>query len=414
MKKKMIRLGLAGAAAAAMVVMSSCGSSADSASTESTEETVEETLAETESYADESSVVLCDYSSIPVTITKQTVTDEDVEDQIQQTLDANPNYVEVDRAVQDGDRVNIDYEGKIDGQTFDGGSAEGYDLDIGSGTFIDGFEDGVIGMSKGETKDLNLKFPDDYSNSDVAGKDVVFTVTVNSVKEKQDSVLDTDFLSRIGSEATTVDEYRQSVRDSLEQEAASQEESDTQQEVLSYMIKNSQITLGKTDVDKQYNLGLINITNMANTYGIDLDTYAAYYGTTLDGLHSLIRQNAENTVKSQLVLNKVAEEQGLTAEDSDLESFAQEQGYDSKDAMIDSAGVTEDMIRSDVLYEKAMDYLVSKAQITYEEETEEDTEAADTEAAETEAADTEAESAADTTADTAAADTEGIAAESSS
>ena len=124
MKKKMIRLGIAGAAAAAMIALAGCGQkTADSSSTDSSaESTTEATLAETESYADASSVTLCDYSSIPVTISKQEVTDQDVEDQIQQTLDANPNYVEVDRAAQKGDRVNIDYEGKIDGQDFDGGS----------------------------------------------------------------------------------------------------------------------------------------------------------------------------------------------------------------------------------------------------------------------------------------------------
>ncbi len=389
MKKKMIRLGIAGAAAAAMIALAGCGQkTADSSSTDSSaESTTEATLAETESYADASSVTLCDYSSIPVTISKQEVTDQDVEDQIQQTLDANPNYVEVDRAAQKGDRVNIDYEGKIDGQDFDGGSATGYDLDLGSGSFIDGFEDGVVGMSKGETKDLNLKFPDDYSKSDVAGKDVVFTVKVNSVKEKQDAVLDTDFLSRIGSDAATVDEYRQSVRTSLEQQAAQQEKSDTQQAVVSYMVKNSQIVLGKTDVDKEYNLGLINLTNMAGNYGIDLNTYASYYGTSLAGLHSLIRQNAENTVKSRLVLNKVAEEQNLTVQDSDLDAIAQSQGYDSKDAMIDSGNATEDELRADAVLQKAVDYLVSKAQVTYKAaETEADTPAEETGAAGTSAA----------------------------
>ena len=130
-------------------------------------------------------VTLGEYKGMNITIPKTEVTDEDVDSYIDYLLSANESYVDItDRDVaQNGDVANIDYEGKKDGVAFDGGTAQGYDLNLGSGVFIDGFEDGVVGMKVGETKDLTLTFPDNYANEDLAGAEVVFTVTLNSIKE---------------------------------------------------------------------------------------------------------------------------------------------------------------------------------------------------------------------------------------
>ena len=153
-------------------------------STAAETEAATETESETKVYPDEAYldginlgdfVELGDYKGVDVTVTKAEVTDEMVDQYIQSVLDSNKNKEEVDRAVKDGDVVDIKYVGKKDGVEFDGGSSDSYELTIGSNTFIDGFEDGVIGMKKDETKELNLTFPEDYSNTDLAGADVVFT-----------------------------------------------------------------------------------------------------------------------------------------------------------------------------------------------------------------------------------------------
>ena len=194
-------------------------------STAAETEAATETESETKVYPDEAYldginlgdfVELGDYKGVDVTVTKAEVTDEMVDQYIQSVLDSNKNKEEVDRAVKDGDVVDIKYVGKKDGVEFDNGSSDSYELTIGSNTFIDGFEDGVIGMKKDETKDLNLTFPEDYSNTDLAGADVVFTVTVNHVYEETDAVLDDAFVAARNIDGvSTVAEYRQYVYDNL-------------------------------------------------------------------------------------------------------------------------------------------------------------------------------------------------------
>ena len=151
---------------------------------------------------------LGNYKGVEVKRESTEVTDEEVDQKIQSILDANPEYVEItDSPAQNGDTVDIDYVGMKDGVAFDGGTAQGYKLELGSGTFIDGFEDGLVGASVGQELSLNLTFPENYGNSDLAGQAVVFDVTVNAIEEKKDAVLDDNFVQRV-SDFKTVDEFR--------------------------------------------------------------------------------------------------------------------------------------------------------------------------------------------------------------
>ena len=156
------------------------------------------------------SATVSEYRGVKINVAAPEVTDDEVDQKIQTNLKQNPNEVEVDRAAQDGDIVNIDYKGTKDGEAFDGGTAEGQDLTLGSGSMIDGFEDGLVGAKKGETKTLDLTFPENYREESLAGQAVVFEVTVNAVKEKQDAVLDDAFVQRT-SDYQTVDEYKEGI-----------------------------------------------------------------------------------------------------------------------------------------------------------------------------------------------------------
>ena len=165
---------------------------------------------------------LGEYKSVAVTVEpKEEVTQEDIDAYIDQILSAKTTYEEVDRAVEEGDQVNIDYVGKKDGKEFEGGSSAegGYDLVIGSNSFIDGFEEGLIGAKKGDTLDLNLTFPETYSATELAGQDVVFTVTVNTVKESVVPELTDDYVTTLQADCKTVDEYKEYVKGLLEEKA---------------------------------------------------------------------------------------------------------------------------------------------------------------------------------------------------
>lgn len=147
------------------------------------------------------------------------VTDEDVENTINATLQSNATIKEItDRAVESGDTATIDFVGKMDGEEFEGGSSTDYPLEIGSGQFIDGFEDSVIGHEIGETYDWNGKFPDDYSNTDLAGKDVVFTITVKSISQTEVPELTDDFVKQVSEESANVKEYKEEVKKQLEED----------------------------------------------------------------------------------------------------------------------------------------------------------------------------------------------------
>ena len=159
-------------------------------------------------------VTLGQYKNLELSVNSAKVTQEDIDAQIENALSSEAEQVEVtNRAVKEGDIVNIDYEGKKDGVAFDGGTAQGYDLTIGSGTFIDGFEDGLIGAKIGDTLDLNLTFPENYGAAELAGQDVVFTVKVNSIKEEKLPELTDELAKKINPEVKNVDEFKAYIKD---------------------------------------------------------------------------------------------------------------------------------------------------------------------------------------------------------
>ena len=257
--KKSLKLGAACLGVALLLCACGKGSanSTDTAAgseTESAAQSASESASETETetedtnayaydYDVESLVKLGDYKGLTYTETDISVSDEEVESQINSTLTAHATPEQIkDRAVEEGDTVNIDYEGKIDGETFEGGTASGASLTTGSDSFIDGFEDGLIGVKPGEKKTLNLKFPDDYkTNPDLAGKAVVFDVTVNYI-EGDDIVpeLTDDFVKGLSiTDVSTVDEYRAYVKSQLQTNKESEAESSKQKELLQQAVDNA-------------------------------------------------------------------------------------------------------------------------------------------------------------------------------
>ena len=367
-------------AAAVAVAATGCGKKAESETT-----AAESTTAETEEYVAESSVKLGEYKGIAVTVTEASVTDEEVENQIQQVLNSKAEYREVDRAARTGDQVNIDYKGLLDGEAFEGGTAEGYDLTLGSGSFIDGFEDGLVGAVKGDQKDLNLTFPDPYPNNpDLAGKAVVFEVTVNAVKERSIPDLTDEFVASVSPDDGTVEKYRESTREKLLKQKELQIEDQRDTDIINAIIDNSEIVCSTAAINEAYDRMSQYFYNQT---GIDIETYAKTYGQQMgtDGseITSQMRSNAEIAAKQQLVLDEIAKKENITIDDAYKETFAKRRGFDSLEAMQEEVHADEEELDKTIIMQKTLDFLAENAKITVS--TEENNAALNTEAAEDEA-----------------------------
>lgn len=369
---------------AAALAAAGCGKEAPA---ESTQETVQESTAESAApvpteaaetepetepavYGDTASVTLGEYKNLHANKVIAEVTDEEVQNQIDQVLKAHPTYTEVDRAAASGDTVNIDFVGKIGGEAFDGGSSSGYDLELGSGAFIAGFEDGVIGMKKGETKDLALKFPDNYQHEDVAGKDVIFTVTLNAVKEKEIPELNDEFVKSIAPDVLDAQQYRDTVKAQLLEYRQSLNDSTMEAELLAQLLDNADVVLTKADVDAEYNEQLVEMNKQAAGYGLDMETYASVSGMTMAQFQEELRRNAENTVKSRMVLNEIAKKENLTLTDEDRQALAEQYGYETVEKLLEEMEVPEETFEETALFRKVMDYIISEADITEEKTSE--------------------------------------------
>ena len=361
--RKFLKVGLCGAAALMMFATGCSGqkSAKDASQAESMAEG--ETPAETEEYVAEGSITLGEYKGIPVTVTEPTVTDEEVDAQIQQLLNSSAEYLEVDREAQLGDQVNIDYKGMKDGVAFDGGTAEGYDLVLGSNSFIDGFESGLVGAKKGEEVTLNLTFPDPYQNNpDLAGQAVVFEVKVNNVKEKTVPELTDDFVAKVSPEDGTVEKLRENMKAFILEQKQYQIDNQRNTDILNAVIDKSEIVCATDDVDKNYETQVQYYTNQASMYGLDLATYASLMGMDEEGLKSELRNVARDMTKQEMLLKEIASRENITVTDEDREALAERYGYDSLESFLETAD--KEIVDDTALMQKTLDFLVENAEIT--------------------------------------------------
>ena len=353
---------------------SETGSEAESESETETEFNV----ADLPEYDASEYVTLGEYKDLTVEVAPVEVTDEQVMDKIasetKQTL--------TEGTVESGDTVNIDYVGKIDGEEFDGGSAEGYDLEIGSCTFIDGFEDGIIGMQVGDTKDLELKFPEDYHSTDLAGKDVVFTVTVNSISRVPEL---TDEVADSVVEGMTAEAYQESVRQDLEDQAKESQKTEAEQKLLQAVYENATID-GYPEENLQYTIKRATdyYEWLASMYGMSLDDYLKNYGMTQDEFNEQIQPVAEEALGEEMTLLAIAKEENIEVSDEEYEAglarYAEAQGLDDPSKLEEAYG--ENYIKNSLLQEKVLDFLYENATIEEVAETEAESESeSETEAA---------------------------------
>lgn len=292
------------------------------------------------------------------------VTDEDVENSIQTTLESKAESKEIkDRAVKDGDIVNIDFVGKIDGKKFDGGSSEGYDLTIGSDTFIDGFEDSIIGHKKGDKFDWDGAFPENYGNADYAGKDVTFTITVNKITEQVVPELTDDFVAEVSEKSKTVKEYKEEVKKLLEEDNETSYQDSLESEVWDKVLENTEVKKypdgEKEKVEKQLRE---QYEQMAEAYGMEFEDMLSQMGMDEDTFNEQAAQAAESSVKSQMAVEAIADKEKIKVDDDtykeEVKKLVETYGYESVDDLEEAAG--EEDLKEIILTNMVKEWLADK------------------------------------------------------
>lgn len=370
----------------------------EAANEEDTTEAVEETEAipPRPEYTALDYVTLGEYKGLKVADQPVEVTDDQIDEVVRQNIQFADALEKVtEGTVEDGDTANIDYEGKLDGEAFDGGTAKGYDLVIGSHSFIDGFEDGLIGVAVGETVDLPLTFPENYGNADLAGKEVVFTVTVNEIKRMPE--LTDELASTISDgEYTDAAGYRDSIRADLEEQAQAQRDMMLKSDLLTQVASGSEV---KEYPQEMVDYGVANMDTyyrgMAEQYAMEFEEFlSSFLGMTEEDFSEQVVLATQQNLQQEMYLKAIAETEGIEVTDEDLAEAAKEFGFETTEEFIAAYG--EDVVRISVLQDKTLDFLLENAVITEAEaETEAPAEEAETEVsaaeAETEVSEAETE-----------------------
>lgn len=330
MKKKLVMVLMAVmVATAALGGCGQKGATTDSSVSVEEEKDVEipaKELLKATDYKVEKYVKLNDYMNMTVELSKDyTVSDADIQSYIEYLMSMYPSYEVSDKkTVESGDVVNIDYVGKIDGEEFSGGSATGQHLKIGSGSFIDGFEDGLIGKNVGETVELNLTFPEDYSNNtDLAGKAVVFTVTINSIDTEKEMVYD-DLTDEYVSEnfgnkgISTVDDLKSQVSSVLENRNQSSKMTEIQSGVLQKLLDECEVTLPDGLLDQRITEYKERVNNAVEKSG---KSFEDYMGMSEDDFNNQVSDYIEESLKQELILEAVVKDMNLSVSQKNFEEF---------------------------------------------------------------------------------------------
>lgn len=264
-------------------------------------------------------VTLGAYTGLDVKKSPVKVTKEQVDDRIHEFVESRARYVEVsDRPVQMGDMTTIDFEGSVDGVKFEGGSSKDYDLEIGSHSFIDTFEDQIVGMNIGDKRDVKVTFPEEYPAENLKGKPAVFEVTLKAIKAKVLPELNDEFVAE-ASEFNTVEELRADYEKKLTNEAEHEAEHEFENKLIEKAVDNATVDIPQIMVDQQADDYIREFEYRLSYQGLKLDDYLKYANTTIDELKASRMEDAKKTVKTRLVLEAIVNKENISVEDKDIE-----------------------------------------------------------------------------------------------
>lgn len=312
-------------------------------------------------------VTLGEYKGVEVKKAEAVVTDEDVENELTAARKKNGRLIDVeDGAIEDGDNTIIDFTGYIDDKTFDGGAGTDYPLVIGSHSFIEGFEDQLIGKKKGETCDVNVTFPAEYHADELAGKPAKFVVTIKEVKRNELPELNDEFASEV-SDFDTLDEYKADIRKKLQEKKEQDAKVENENNVIEKVVENAQMELPQPMVDTQAREMVENYARRLQSQGLNINDYMKYTGMTPEKLMEQMRPEAEKRIKIRLVLEKVVEVENVEVSDEKLDEQINEiaASYKLEGAKLkEMMGEREkEQIREDLKVQAAIDLLVEQAKL---------------------------------------------------
>ena len=312
-------------------------------------------------------VTLGEYKGVEVKKAEAVVTDEDVENELTAARKKNGRLIDVeDGAIEDGDNTIIDFTGYIDDKTFDGGAGTDYPLVIGSHSFIEGFEDQLIGKKKGETCDVNVTFPAEYHADELAGKPAKFVVTIKEVKRNELPELNDEFASEV-SDFDTLDEYKADIRKKLQEKKEQDAKVENENNVIEKVVENAQMELPQPMVDTHAREMVENYARRLQSQGLNINDYMKYTGMTPEKLMEQMRPEAEKRIKTRLVLEKVVEVEHVEVSDEKLDEQLNEiaASYKLEGAKLkEMMGEREkEQIREDLKVQAAIDLLVEQAKL---------------------------------------------------
>lgn len=305
-----------------------------------------------------------DYQGVEIEKIVPEVTDETVEKELESRAKRNARMVVVDRPAQEGDTVLIDYEGWADDEQFEGGTAERHPLKLGSGAFIPGFEDQLIGVSAGEEKDVKVTFPEQYHSDALAGKEAVFKCKVHEVKEEELPEINDDFVKDI-SEFDTLDELKADIRENLMKTAEASAESQMKNSVLEKVYEANEIDVPDVMVDSELDNMISEFDQQLRAQGMDIQSYFKYLGKEPAEFREELKEDAFKRTKTRMIVTAVAEQEGFEATDEDvdaeIESMAKMYGMEADKVKEMMGPQNIDMIKGDIKVKKALDFMYDSA-----------------------------------------------------
>ncbi|MCD8864466.1 trigger factor [Staphylococcus arlettae] len=324
----------------------------------------------------EPEVQLGDYKGLEIEKQSTELTEEEIQESIDHQLGhLSEMVVKEDAAIENGDTVNIDFDGYVDGEQFEGGQADGYDLEIGSGMFIPGFEEQLVGVKAGEEKDVTVTFPEEYHAEELAGKEATFKTKVNEVKYKEVPELTDEIANELDSEANTVAEYKENTRKRLAEQKETDAENAQKEEAINKAANNTTVDIPEAMVNTELDRMVQEFGQRMQQQGLNLETYFQISGQDESQLREQMKDDAEERVKTNLTLTAIAEAENVEVSDEDIDKELEkmsEQFNISVEDIKKTLGNT-DIVKNDVRIQKVIDLLVDEAKLV--EPTKEDEEA---------------------------------------
>ena len=304
------------------------------------------------------------YKGIEIEKKSTEVTDELIEKEIEQVRERNSRLVTVeDRAAENGDTAVIDFEGFVDGEAFEGGKSEGYNLSLGSGNFIPGFEEQIVGHKAGEEFSIFVKFPEEYQAEELQGKEAEFKIVLHEIKTKELPEVDDEFVQDV-SDKETLDEYKEELRETVGKRLVDEAEKDVDDKIAEKLMELAQGEIPEAMYENQTNEMIREFEGRLRSQGLDMDTYMRYMGMDVNALKGMYRTDAEKRVKLRLALETIAKKENIEVTEADLD---EEYGKLAETYKMDvdkvKAAIAADSLSEDVRVQKALDLVKASAVI---------------------------------------------------